>query len=63
QRQRWPRLSFMAINILMIPAISDELERVFSRGYYTISWNKGQMLLETLEQQEYLKHWKKSGLI
>jgi hypothetical protein len=39
----------MAIDILTIPAISDEPERVFSGGRRTISWDKGQMLLETLE--------------
>jgi hypothetical protein len=63
QRQRWPRLSLMAIDILTIPAMSDEPERVFSGGRRTISWDRGQMLPETLEQRECLKHWKKSGLI
>jgi hypothetical protein len=53
----------MAIDIFTIPAMSDEPERVFSRGRRIISWDKGQMLLETLEQRECLKHWKKSGLI
>jgi hypothetical protein len=37
QRQRWPRLSLMAIDILTIPAMSDEPERVFSGGRRTIS--------------------------
>ena len=32
QRQRWPRLAFIAINILLIPLISDKPERVFSRA-------------------------------
>jgi len=63
QRQRWPRLSLMAIDILSIPAMSDEPERVFSGGCRTISWDRGSMLPETLEQRECLKHWKKSGLI
>ncbi len=63
QRQRWPRLSLMAIDILSIPAMSDEPERVFSGGRRTISWDRGSMLPETLEQRECLKHWKKSGLI
>jgi hypothetical protein len=63
QRQRWPRLSLMAIDILTIPAMSDEPERVFSGGRRTVSWDRGQMLPETLEQRECLKHWKRSGLI
>jgi hypothetical protein len=45
QRQRWPRLSLMAIDILSIPAMSDELERVFSRARRTVSWDKGQIVL------------------
>ena len=37
QRRRWPRLSYMALDILSIPAMSDEPERVFSRARRTIS--------------------------
>ena len=37
QRQRWPRLSLIAIDILLIPAMSDELERVFSRACRIVS--------------------------
>ena len=63
QRQRWPRLSYMAINILSIPAMSDEPERVFSGARRTISWERGQMEPETLEMTECLKHWKRSGIL
>ena len=37
QRQRWPRLSHMAIDILSIPAMSDKPERVFSGARHMIS--------------------------
>jgi hypothetical protein len=37
QRRRWPRLSSMALDILSIPAMSDEAERVFSGARCTIS--------------------------
>jgi hypothetical protein len=37
QRQRWPRLAFIAINILSIPPISDKRERVFSGAYRTVT--------------------------
>jgi len=37
QRKRWPRLSLMALDILSIPAMSDEAERVFSGARCTIS--------------------------
>ena len=63
QRQRWPRLLYMAINILSIPAMSDEPERVFSGARRTISWERGQMEPETLKMTECLKHWKRSGIL
>jgi hypothetical protein len=63
QRQRWPRLSYMAIDILSIPAMSDEPERVFSGARRTILWERGQMEPETLEMTECLKHWKRSGIL
>jgi hypothetical protein len=63
QRQRWPRLSLMAIDILSIPPMSDEPERVFSGARRTVSWDRGQMEPETIEMRECLKHWKKSGIL
>ena len=53
----------MAINILLIPLISDKLERVFSGARRTVSWDKGQMELETIKIRECLKHWKRSGIL
>ena len=53
----------MAIDILSIPPMSDEPERVFSGARRTVSWDRGQMVLETIEMQECLKHWKKSGIL
>jgi hypothetical protein len=63
QRQRWPRLSLMAIDILSIPAMSDKPERVFSRARRTVSWDKGQMVPETMEWRECLKYWKRSRIL
>jgi hypothetical protein len=63
RRQRYPRLSYMAIDILSIPAISDEPERVFSGARRTISWERGQLAPETVEMTECLKHWKKTGIL
>jgi hypothetical protein len=56
QTKRWPRLSRMAIDILSIPAMSDEAERVFSGARRTVTWDRTLMLPETLEQRECLKH-------
>ena len=63
QRQRWPRLSLMAIDILLIPPMSDEPERVFSGARRTVTWDRGQMIVETIEYRECLKHWKRSGIL
>ena len=63
QRQRWPRLALMAIDVLSIPPMSDEPERVFSGARRTVSWERAQMEPETLEKVECLKHWKRSGIL
>jgi len=63
QRKRWPRLSLMAFDILSIPAMSDEPERVFSGARRTISWDRTQLEPETVEAVECLKHWKRSGIL
>jgi hAT family C-terminal dimerisation region len=53
----------MAIDILSIPPMSDELERVFSGARRTVTWDKGQIEPRTIEMRECLKHWKKSGIL
>ena len=63
QQQRQPRLSLIAINILSIPLISDELEKVFSGARRIVSQDRGQMEPKTMEMRECLKHWKRSGIL
>jgi hAT family C-terminal dimerisation region len=53
----------MAINILSIPAMSDEPERVFSGACCMILWERGQLDPKTIEMTECLKYWKKSGIL
>jgi hypothetical protein len=53
----------MAIDILLILAMSDKLEQVFSRACCTVSWDKGQIEAKTLEQVECLKHWKRTRIL
>ncbi len=62
QQNRWPKLSQLAINILSIPAMSAEPERVFSGARRTISWERMQLGETTIEILECLKHWMRSGL-
>ena len=52
----------MAIDILSMPAMSDEPERIFAVVRRTISWDRGQMQPNSIERRECLKHWKSSGL-
>jgi hypothetical protein len=40
----------MAIDILSIPAMSDEPERVFSGARRTISWERAQLSAEKLKE-------------
>jgi len=53
----------MAINILLILAISDEPERVFSGGRRTVLWERAQMGAENLKRVECLKYCKRSGIL
>ena len=62
QLQRYPRLSKMAINILSIPAMSADPERVFSGAHRTISWERMQLGASTIEKGECLKSWIRSGV-
>ena len=63
QRIKYPRLHRMAINILSIPPMSDEAERVFSGARRTISWDRAKLLGSTIKKTECMKHWIKNNLI
>ncbi|KAI8401843.1 hypothetical protein FOFC_18712 [Fusarium oxysporum] len=52
QQQAYPRLSRMAVDILSIPAMSAEPERVFSGARRTISWDQCQLGSRTIERGE-----------
>jgi hypothetical protein len=43
--------------------MSAKVERIFSGARYTVSWDRTQIIAETLEIVEYLKHWKRSGIL
>jgi hypothetical protein len=58
QIKRWPRLSALAIEILSIPAMSAEPERIFSGGRHTMRWDRGKLSMKTLEMLECQKNWK-----
>jgi len=57
QREKYPRLSLLALEILSIPAMSDEPERCFSGGRHTVSWDRSRLGLKMIEMIECLKYW------
>ena len=61
QRHTFPNLSRIAIDILSIPAMAAEPERVFSGARRTISWERARLGLERVEQGECLKSWIRLG--
>lgn len=63
QQRQFPRLSAMALDILSIPGMSDEPERLFSGTRRTISWERSTLGAKNIEKGECLKHWKRSGLV
>ena len=63
RRTIWPRLSQMAIDVLSIPAMSDEPERVFSGARRTISWERMRLGMSNIEKTQCLKSWIASGLV
>ena len=63
RRLAYPSLSRMAIDILSIPAMSAEPERVFSAARRTISWQRMRLGVKIIEAEECLKSWIKSGII
>lgn len=57
QRNRWPTLTKLAVEIFSIPAMSDDIERVFSGARRTISWERSKLNPETVEAIECLASW------
>lgn len=62
QRRRLPLLSKMAIDIYSIPAMSSEPERVFSGAKHTITDQRCNLKIETIEMLECLKSWFRIGI-
>ena len=57
QQEAYPNLSRWAIDVLSIPAMSDEPERLFSRATNTLNEDRVQLLPETVQALECIKSW------
>lgn len=63
QKEAYPRLYYMAINILSAPAASAEGERVFSHGRRVIPWSRASLSSDTIQETLCLKHWLSSSIV
>lgn len=57
QRQTFPALSQLAIDVLLAFAMSAESERMFSKARRTTSWERSQLSANTIKCSEVLKEW------
>jgi hypothetical protein len=62
QREYYPNLAIMALDMLSIPAMSDEPERLFSGAGVTITERRNRLGVESIEALECLKSWNKGGI-
>lgn len=63
QRRRFPNLSQMAIDILSIPAMAADVERLFSTAKLTITPQRNCLHISTLELLQCLKSWDNSSVL
>ena len=57
QLLNYPNLSIIALDILSIPAMAADLERLFSGAKISITDRRNRLGIETIEALEYLKSW------
>lgn len=63
QRRTYPNLSKMALDLLSIPAMSAEVERLFSSCKITITDRRNQIGIDSVEAIECLKSWMRKNNI
>lgn len=63
QQSAYPRLAKMAVDLLSVPAMSAEAERVFSHGRRLIPYTRNALAAVTVNQVLCLKHWLSTGII
>ena len=57
----YPFLSIMALNLLAIPAMSAEVERVFSSTGLMLTDRRNRLKEDIIEAAEYMKSWQADG--
>ena len=61
--KQWPELAAMALDLMAVPAMSSECERVFSSVAKMTTPESAKLLGKTLWSQQCLKNWQKRGAI
>ena len=59
QRRDFPNLSRMTLDVLLIPAMATNPERLFSSVGLTITNRRNNLSIETIEALECIKSWAK----
>jgi hypothetical protein len=60
RREEYPRLSKMAFDLLSIPLMSAECERIFSMTKRFIPTDRNRLKDDVIEAMSSLKHWHKA---
>ena len=62
-QHKYPRLAIMAANILTIPGMSAEVERLFSSTKLMLTDQRASLLPAVIEAAECIGSWKRMGII
>jgi hypothetical protein len=62
-RQKYPRLSKMARDLFLIPAMSNEPERTFSAAGDTVVPQRKRLSADAISEAQCIRSWMKQGII
>ena len=62
-KETYPVLARMAFDVLAIPPMSDECERVFSQAKLVMGGQRSSLKPSTMEAWQCLKNWQKHGFL
>jgi hAT family C-terminal dimerisation region len=60
---QWPNITQQALDLLCIPAMSAELEQVFSQVKLTTTPQRNRLAAETIETLELMRFWYSNGIV
>jgi hypothetical protein len=63
RRRQYPRLSRMAIDLISVPAMSSEPERIFSLAGQMVTAQRGRLKADLVGAAQCISSWERSGVI